>query len=437
MRYNLINMVTNVKKSVSAEIFSRDNYNKFSVFLTLPFYLLFLLGIRLGWFVLPENQIARIIVLFSVPTLLIFLFFTSFKKVFPQPIGDAIQALVWITIISAGNTYWGGMIRIDGPLFLGNVLLIPLFSLLLDTFLPYFITIIVSSLLLLEFIVSAPTFSFLAAIDIFFKIIIVIMIGNISSSLIKRVLSEMQISEELASAYRELKRLDKAKTEFISIASHQLRTPLTAIKGYLSLIQEGSYGKFSPKMKRPIDNIYISSERLIKLVNDLLNISRLEAGKIKLKIEKLSLEDIIDSVVEELKNLAEKKKLTIIWERPEEPLPQIMADRENIRQVVLNLIDNAIRYTQEGKVTVECSADKNVYRMKVKDTGEGMNKEELSKLFKRFSRGSGGQRTWTEGTGLGLYIAKKFVDMYKGNLWAESRGKGKGSAFYLELPIHH
>lgn len=253
--------------------------------------------------------------------------------------------------------------------------------------------------------------------------------------LIQSVMKEIALREELEKAYLELEKLDKAKSEFISIASHQLRTPLTAIKGYISLIREKTYGVAPGKMKRPLKNIYISTERLIKLVNDLLNISRIEAGKIELKLEKLSLEEVISTVVEELKPIAQEKSIYLKWEKDKEPLSEISLDREKIRQVILNIVDNGIRYTYAGGVMIRCQKTDGKYLVSITDTGEGLTKNEISSLFKTFTRGSAGQRLWTEGVGLGLYIAKKFLELHNGKIWVESSGKGQGSTFYIEIPI--
>jgi len=435
MRYNFKNMVNRVQNVVSKGIFSRKYYNRISLFLTIPFYLLFLAGIYLKWFPLTERIFPRIIILNSIPILLITLYLTSYKKVFPQRIGDSLQVLIWILVIAAGNTYWGGPTRIEGPLFLGNVLLIPFFSLLLETFLPYFIASITSALLILEFILTAPEISFLPIIELLFKVIILLIVGIVSSALIQRILNEEEIRKKLQKAYKELKKLDEAKTEFISIASHQLRTPLTAIKGYISLINEKIYGRPPKRMKRPLENICVSTERLIKLVGDLLNISRIEAGKVKLNIEKSQLEDIINSVVSELRTLAKEKKLYLKWKKPRKPLPKVLVDKDKIRQVVLNVIDNAIRYTERGGITIRYRKGNQISKLIISDTGEGMTKKEISNLFRSFTRGSTGQKTWTEGTGLGLYIAKKFLDLHNGKIWAKSPGRGKGSTFYIELPI--
>ncbi len=274
------------------------------------------------------------------------------------------------------------------------------------------------------------------------KLGILIAFVYLGISLIKSVLKEIKRREKLETltlqleyANTKLKKLDKAKSEFISIASHQLRTPLTAIKGYISMFLEGTYGKLRNEEKRPMENVYQSNERLIKLVNDLLSISRVESGKLEMEWGKTDLEEVIKSLINELKIEAEKKKLYVKRKKPTKPLPKINLDRDKIRQVFLNIIDNAIRYTKKGGITIESKTNKTKITIIISDTGEGMTGEETDQLFESFSRGKAGNRMWTEGAGLGLYIAKKFTQMHKGKIWAESKGKEKGSIFYVELPI--
>ena len=252
--------------------------------------------------------------------------------------------------------------------------------------------------------------------------------------LIRATHQEIKRREEIEKLYEELKKIDIAKSEFISIASHQLRTPLSAIKGYLSMILEGSYGKLPEKVKKPMENVFVSNERLIKLVNDILSVSKIEAGEMEMNWEKEDLRETIKEVISELSIKAKEKNLYLNFEEPKE-FPKILLDREKIRQVILNLVDNAIRYTQKGGVTVKLQIVNGRLQIVVSDTGEGLTKEEKEKLFERFSRGTAGLRFWTQGAGLGLYIARKFVEMHKGKIWAESEGRGKGSTFYVELPM--
>jgi len=297
---------------------------------------------------------------------------------------------------------------------------------------------VIAILLLFQFLASETLFEYI------WKGALLVAFLIFGWFLIKSVLLEIRSRErfqeltiKLKKAYKELERLDKAKSEFISIASHQLRTPLTAIKGYISMILEGVYGQMSKKIKKPMENVYKSNERLIKLINDLLSVSRIESGRMEMDFQMVLPSEIITSCVEELKIQAKNKKIGLKWEEPpkQEALPRISIDRDKMRQVILNIIDNAIKYTEGGEVRIKCQIVDDKYRIVISDTGAGMTKEEASYLFESFSRGKAGTELCAEGVGLGLYIAKKFVEMHGGKIWATSLGKGKGSTFYIELPI--
>jgi len=242
-------------------------------------------------------------------------------------------------------------------------------------------------------------------------------------------------TQKLRSANEELKKLDVAKSEFISIASHQLRTPLTVIKGYISMILEGNFGELTPGERESLEKVYDSGERLIQLVENLLNISRIESGRLQFDYEIVQIEEIVDSVVEELTRAAGKKGLRLDYKKPAKPLPKLKIDEEKIRQVILNLIDNAIKYTKKGGVTVGLKKSGSDIELCVSDSGMGIKKEDKPNLFKKFSRGHGTSIVHTEGTGLGLYVAYEMIVAHKGKIWAESKGEGKGSKFCFELPI--
>jgi signal transduction histidine kinase len=244
----------------------------------------------------------------------------------------------------------------------------------------------------------------------------------------------VEATKELINAYKELKKLDESKTEFLSLASHQLRTPLSTIKGYLSMILEGDYGPISEEVKEAVKTVYQSNERLIGLVNDLLNVTRIEAGKLEYNPTLSDLEKLIKEVTEEMKLPAKKKNLKI--EVFVEKLPKFNFDPEKIRQVLINLLDNAIKYTEKGKITVIAKTQNSNVRVEVKDTGIGISRERLNSLFQWFSRGRGVYRLESGGFGLGLYIAKKIIEKAKGKIWAESEGEGKGSTFIFTLPIN-
>jgi len=242
-------------------------------------------------------------------------------------------------------------------------------------------------------------------------------------------------TKTLKDANIRLKQLDVAKSEFISLASHQLRTPLTIIKGYISMMIEGTWGKVTDNQKEQLNKIYLSNERLIHLVEDLLTVSRIESGRLDFDLEMVSLENMVDNVVKEFDQIAKNKKLYLKFIKPKEVLPKIKIDSLKIRQVVQNLIDNALHYTEKGGIRIKLKLKKDKILFSIKDTGIGISDEEKVVLFEKFSRGEDVGKMHTEGTGLGLYLSVKMVEAHKGKIWVESEGKNKGSTFYFELPL--
>ncbi len=299
------------------------------------------------------------------------------------------------------------------------------------------LVLLIAVLLLVQSVIASDLFDFIRSFVLF--IIFLIFGYYLVKSVIREIKQREKVEKlvfDLEKANLELMRMDKAKSEFVSIASHQLRTPLTAIKGYLSMITEGTYGKVPPKIRDKMKNVFESNERLIRLVNELLSLSRIETGKIQLEPVKSSLEKIVIQVINELKIVAKKKGLYLRISKPKKKLPEMMIDEGKIRQILINIIDNALKYTKNGGVTIRIDKrDDNNAVIEVSDTGEGMEDEELEKMFESFSRGKAGNRFYSEGAGLGLYIARKFVEMHEGKIWVESKGKGEGSTFYVTIPI--
>ena len=305
------------------------------------------------------------------------------------------------------------------------------------------LVILIAGLLLINVISAESTFEYVWKGGLF---VVFLVFGWL---LVKSVIKEIKHREEidkyatqlsvanvrLKEAYKKVRKLDKAKSEFVSIASHQLRTPLTAVKGYISMLLEGDYGKLPGDALKPMRNVYESNERLINLVNSLLNISRIEAGKLKVERAEFSLELMLEDLLQIFKRSADAKKLKLHFEKPKGKIPLMNADQQKLRQVFSNLLDNAIKYTQQGSITLRLESLKNKVRITMTDTGVGMTKEEMTKLFQTFSRTGAGKRFWMKGAGLGLYVAKKFVQMHKGKIWATSLGKDKGSTFHIELPL--
>jgi signal transduction histidine kinase len=244
-----------------------------------------------------------------------------------------------------------------------------------------------------------------------------------------------QATKELREANEKLKKLDQAKSEFISIASHQLRTPLTVVKGYISMILEGSYGKIATERRLPLEKVFESNERLIQLVENLLNISRIESGRLRFSFERMRFEKLVAGVVDELKGTAKKKGLSLIFNTSNISLPKVKIDEEKIRQVVLNLVDNAIKYSIKGSVIVKVEKKDKEILFCVSDKGMGIRREDLSGLFKKFSRGTDTPLVNPGGTGLGLYVARIMIEAHDGKIWAESAGPGKGAKFCFTIPI--
>lgn len=252
---------------------------------------------------------------------------------------------------------------------------------------------------------------------------------------VKRKEELQQLSDKLAVANERLKQLDMEKSEFISIASHQLRTPLTAIKGYISLVLEGSYGEVPPSIQDIMNKVYTVNDRLTHLVEDLLNVSRIEAGRIQYNFEPTKLEGLVGELVDMFALTAKNKGLTLELKKPKTPLPELLIDPNKIKEVVSNIIDNSLKYTKEGGTTVSVEAGKGVARVIISDTGIGIKPENKARLFEKFTRTKETTKMVASGTGLGLYVGKNFVEAHGGKIWAESDGMDKGSRFIIELPF--
>ncbi len=242
--------------------------------------------------------------------------------------------------------------------------------------------------------------------------------------------------EDLRIAYEKLELLDKRKDEFISVASHELRTPMTIIKSYLWLLKEEKDGKLNRKQKEYIDLIIKSTERLLHLVNDMLNISRMEEGRLDFQTEKLNLTSFIDSVGKEFKVKAEENNIYLKIEKPKK-LPPVKANEQRLNEILINLLGNAIKFTEKGGITLKVEPNEEKIKVSVIDTGKGIEKKDKNRLFKKFSRLDNTYTTVAEkkGTGLGLYITKKYVEKMGGEIGFYSKGKSKGSTFWFTLPI--
>lgn len=247
-------------------------------------------------------------------------------------------------------------------------------------------------------------------------------------------LDKALIYEQLEALNKQLVALDKARAEFISIASHQLRTPPATIKWYLGAVLNGDFGELSTELHAAIERANVTNEAQISTIDDLLNASRIERGKLEFFFEKNSLEKVVSDLVVQMQPLAQMKKMNIVYRPPSEVYPDIMMDKEKVRQVVNNMIDNAIKYSKAGDILVSLEKVDRDLVVKVKDTGKGISADELKTIFDKYTRGHDSV-THATGLGLGMYVAKIIIQQHNGQIWAESAGAGKGSTFIFSLPI--
>jgi signal transduction histidine kinase len=252
----------------------------------------------------------------------------------------------------------------------------------------------------------------------------------------KIAIQERKLREKDEELVRELKKLDEAKNQFILITQHHLRTPLSIMKGYISMMLDGTYGEINEKLKKPLLNFQKSTEDLIKLVNEFLDISQLRVGGEILNLKDVQIENLLSEIVEELKPEATAKNLYLKLEKPTQPLPQIKADPKKLKAALFNIVDNGIKYTEKGGVNIKLKIENEKLKIIVEDTGMGMTKEEIDTLFTGFfKRSEGAKRAYATGRGIGLFLSDQIIKAHQGKVWAESEGKGKGSTFYIELPI--
>ena len=240
-------------------------------------------------------------------------------------------------------------------------------------------------------------------------------------------------------AFRDVtleKEIDTMKSEFVSVASHQLRTPLSAIKWFLEMLIAGDAGAINENQKEFLDRAYESNERMIKLVNDLLNVSRMESGKLKFEPKPTHLEEIFQSVITELTPLTRARNISIQSAFANAKLPEVFVDPDKMRQVIMNLVSNAIKYTEgHGKIELFYEQHPNELVFNIKDNGIGIPKDQQHKVFNKFFRADNVMKVQTEGSGLGLYIAKVMIESSGGRMWFFSQ-ENKGTTFSFSLPIH-
>lgn len=237
----------------------------------------------------------------------------------------------------------------------------------------------------------------------------------------------------------EQKKLDKMRTEIVSITSHQLRTPSTIIKGNLEMVLGGDVGAISDQQRDLLNDTYLGNQRMIRLINDLMDVAKIDEGKFKISLEAAQLEDVVKEVVGVLTPLAKERHVALNFDYPPTPLPPVKINRQRVAQVIQNIIDNAIKYScgsDKGDVVVKIQEGSKFLEIIVKDNGIGIPEAEQDKMFERFSRGSNSTKLDPGGgSGLGLYIAKAVVEQGGGRIWFESK-ENEGTTFHTVFPYN-
>jgi signal transduction histidine kinase len=250
-------------------------------------------------------------------------------------------------------------------------------------------------------------------------------------------LDNASLYTELQDANEKLKSLDRLKDEFVSLASHELKTPMTSVKSYLWMIIKGEAGEINEKQRAYLERAYSSTDRLIKLVSDMLNISRIESGRITLELQKVNMLSLVQEVLAEVAPRASESGIKVEI-AASDLMPEVLADSDKIKEVLINLIGNSIKFVpSNGNITVSFSQKDGYLETTVSDNGSGISKDNIDKLFQKFSmlpESYSGNKN-ASGSGLGLYISKSIVELHNGRMWVTSQGEGMGASFTFSLPI--
>jgi len=243
-----------------------------------------------------------------------------------------------------------------------------------------------------------------------------------------------RMCEELGRLYQQLELVSKHKSQFLANMSHELRTPLNAILGYAELMTDGAYGEPSEKMLGVLKRLEANGKHLLGLINDVLDLSKIEAGQLVLELSDYSVQDIAQTVRSTLEPLAADKKLAFKLELGP-GLPLGHGDGRRLTQVLINLVGNAIKFTDAGEIAIKAEARNGSFYISVRDTGPGISPADQAKLFQEFQQAENAITRKKGGTGLGLAISKRIIEMHGGKIWVESQ-PGRGSTFAFTLPVH-
>jgi len=246
-------------------------------------------------------------------------------------------------------------------------------------------------------------------------------------------IENVRLLREIEEKSQELALASQHKSQFLANMSHELRTPLNAILGYTELILDNIYGETPEKMRTVLQRLQANGKHLLGLINDVLDLSKIEAGELKLALVDYSVSDVVQTVVTAVEPLVAEKRIELKVELPPD-LPAARGDDRRLTQVLLNLVGNAIKFTDTGSVTIAGSVADGAYMLAVRDTGPGISEEDQVKLFQQFQQADNSITRKKGGTGLGLAISKRIVEAHGGKIWVESQ-LGHGSTFSFTLPV--
>jgi signal transduction histidine kinase len=245
-----------------------------------------------------------------------------------------------------------------------------------------------------------------------------------------------RMSEELGRLYLQYEEASRHKSEFLANMSHELRTPLNAVLGYTELILDNIYGEVSDKVREVLERVQNSGRHLLALINDVLDLSKIDAGQLTLSLDDYSMAEVMQTVSTAVEPLAAEKKLALRVAIPPD-LPRGHGDERRITQVLLNFVGNAIKFTDAGEVVIRAMVSDGEFLVAVSDTGPGIPEQDQQRIFEEFQQGDGSSGSGTrpkDGTGLGLTIAKRIVELHRGRVWVQS-SPGQGSTFWFALPV--
>ncbi len=360
-----------------------------------------------------------------------------------------LQLLTSVVLLTPFLHFFG---RINGPFFVLYLLTIMESFLNLNYLFSYLIVgiMIISTSTEFAWLISTKEIAagFIEIVGFAVRILSIIFISAYGFVLARKTVSEEKASDQmheyakkieeaknkLQDLNNKLKEVDRQKDEFVSMAAHELRSPLTAIKGYISMIVEGDTGDIPEKARQYLADSLAVTDRLVRLVNNMLNVSRIEEGRIVYQIEKTSLIRAVQEIYNTFRVEAERKSLEFKLDIPSRLEDHVKVDPDRMREVVSNIVSNAIKFTEKGKINIKMSnPEPDSVKVEVIDTGPGISKEEQLKLFKKFYRAESTAGK-TFGTGLGLYITRLLIEKFGGKMGLMSE-TDKGSNFWFELPL--